>query len=414
MNQLNKLEADLPKTVRAILHILLDRAERPQRQHVVRMRIDESHFPDYWDQHDVRERREANTALLELERLGLVRLHWQKFEEKNWLSAVDLVSEQSGSIYAILRRTPRAQQETALRSLLAEQTPVPGWHAAFLNWVHTQVSKSLTIAPLDLQDSQKNAALLLAISTIAQLDEPVLERILSIRLFNDSKRLETLLDAILLVLRRHDPDAPLYGKDTNALLLAHHVARVPEHILVAGPLVLQTQDACLDIAPFKPSVGISAATLHNATSITCAARQVLTIENATSFSELATIGPDGTLLVFTSGFASPAILTLLQTLQRTNPYLKFFHWGDIDVGGLRILEHLRRHVTPILPLGMDTTIFNEHLAFGQTLAKEELNALSKLRDHASIEDCVPLMEVMISTGKKLEQEAVRPSRVLQR
>lgn len=414
MNRLNKLEADLPTTVRAILHILLDRAERPQRQRVVRVRLDESHFPDYWDQHDVRERLEANAALLELERLGLVRLHWQKFEEKNWLSAVDLVSEQLGSIYAVLRRTPRTQQETALRNLLAEQTPVPGWHADFLNWVKAQLSKSLSIAPLDFQDSKKNANLLLAISTIAQLEEPVLERILSIRLFNDSKRLETLLDAILLVLRRHDPDASLYGKDMNALLLAHHVARVPEHILIAGPLVLQTKDACLDTAPFKPSVGISAATFHNATSISCAARQVLTIENATSFSELAAIGPEMTLLVFTSGFASPAILTLLRTLQRAHPYLKFFHWGDIDVGGLRILEHLRRHISPILPLGMDTTIFQEHLAFGQTLTKEELNGLRKLRDHTSIKDCVPLIEMMIFAGKKLEQEAVRPSRVLQR
>lgn len=414
MNQLNKLEADLPTTVRAILHTLLDRAERPQRQNVVRIRIDESHFPDYWDQHDVRERLEANAALLELERLGLVRLHWQKFEEKNWLSAVDLVSEQIGSIYAVLRRTPRTQQETALCNLLAEQTPVSGWHADFLNWVQAQLSKSLSIAPLDLQDPRKNADLLLAISTIAQLDEPVLERILSIRLFNDSKRLETLLDAILLVLRRHDPDASLYGKDMNALLLAHHVAQVPEHILVAGPLILQTKDACLDIAPFKPSVAISAATLHNATSITCAARQVITIENATSFSEFAAIGPKGTLLVFTSGFASPATLTLLQALERAHPYLKFFHWGDIDVGGLRILEHLRRHIAPISPLGMDTTIFNEYLAFGQTLTKEEISTLRKLRDHASIEDCVSLIEMMISTGKKLEQEAIRPARVLQR
>jgi hypothetical protein len=281
MSHLNKLEAALPKTVRAILHTLLDRAERPQRQHVVRIRIDESTFPDYWDQHDVKERREANAALLELEKLGLVRLHWQKFEEKNWLSTVDLVSEQIEAVYAILRRTPYVQQETAMRSLLAEQIPIPGWHADFLDWVSTQLSRYLSIAPLDLQDSQKNANLLLAISTIAQLDEPVLERILSIRLFNDSKRLETLLDAILLILRHHDPDATLYGKDTNALLLAHHIARVPEHILVAGPLVLQTRDACLDITPFKPSVAISAATLHNATSISCTAKQVITIENAT-------------------------------------------------------------------------------------------------------------------------------------
>jgi hypothetical protein len=413
MNQQNKLEAALPKTVRAILHTLLDRAERPQRQQIVRMRIDESHFPDYWNQHDVRERREVNAALLELERLGLVRLHWQKFEEKNWLSAVDLVSEQIGSIYDILKRTPYAQQETALRSLLAEQIPIPGWHADFLDWVHTQLSRSRSIAPLDLQDPQKNANLLIAISTIAQLDEPVLERILSIRLFNDSKRLETLLDAILLLLRRHDPDATLYGKDTNALLLAHHIARVPEHILIAGQLELQMKDAFLAIAPFKPSVAISAATLHNATSITCAARQVITIENATSFSELAAIGPDRTLLVFTSGFASPAILTLLQALQAAHHHLKFFHWGDIDVGGLRILEHLRRHVAPILPLGMDITIFKEHLAFGQPLSKEELDALRKLLDHDSIKDCVHLIEMMIYTGKKLEQEAIRPSRVLQ-
>lgn len=403
----------LPVTVRTILNTLLDRSEQSQRQKVVRVHMDEIHHPDYYNPHEVQQRRGTNATLRELENQNIVRLHWQRFEENNWLSSVDLVLEHRDMAYELLGRTPHSQQESMIRRLLAQQTPIPGWHAAFLEWVDIQLTKNLSVSPLDLQNPSKNADLLRTLAMIAQLNEPVLERILSIRLFNNSKRLEVFLDSILLILRHHDPDAKLYGNDKKALLLAHHVARVPEHVLIAGSLILQTENVYLDITPFQPSVALSATTLRTCTKVISHATQVITVENATSFTELAAIPHDATLLVFTGGFASPAILRLLRTLHNEYPEMSFFHWGDLDVGGLRILEHLRRHLDSVTPLGMNTTIFEQHLDYGQVLSEEEQKALQQLRNHSLLQDCIPVIDLLLSTKQKLEQEAIRPTKLLE-
>ncbi len=271
--------------------------------------------------------------LEQLAQQGIITLHWRRSEEHNWLDAVDLIPRRADVLYPLLGRTPRGEQTTSLAELLQWETAHVPWHADFLGWAQDQLARHRSVAPLKFDDARWNRDLLGAIQAIAGATQPTLERTLSVRLFGDSKRLEALRGAIVTVLRRHVPDAASYDNDQWALLRAHHLERVPEYVPLAGPLVLETETgALLDLEPFVPSLALPATMLHTATVAACAATTLVTVENLTSFTELAALRPPNVLLVYTGGFAGPTVIGLLARIRVAQPALPFRHWGDIDAG----------------------------------------------------------------------------------
>jgi hypothetical protein len=420
----------LPDVAGALLHTLLDRFEQPGRQRVVRVRLNEGEHPSYFSAEESAPRRLANAALRRLAAQGVVRLRWRRWEEGNWLEVVDLVPTRAAELYMALGRTPRVDQEQTLRELLANQTPQSGWHADFLQWAADQLERHRAAPPLDRENPAGSADVLRALAAIAGPRAPALERTLSVQLFRNSKRLEELRGGILQVLRRHDPDAAAFGDDDGALLRAHHLDRAPEYVPIAGSLVLELpkfdsfvsvrasdqqpaaeaqpphQRSAVDLAPFVPSVALSAAMLRQAHVIGCDAQALITVENATSFSELAARRTADLLVIYTGGFASPTVIRLLRAVRELNPALPLFHWGDLDAGGLRILAHLRSQLGDIVPLAMDTATFHAHRGQAQPLTTSDRAALTKLETHPLLVDCTQLITTLLETDQKLEQEAV--------
>jgi hypothetical protein len=398
---------DLPPLARAILHALLDRLEQPGRRQVARVRLSERDHPDYFSPVDVASRRATNAALAALANEGALVLHWRRWDEGNWLDAVDLPPEGADAVRRLLGRAPRATQEEALRALVAAQAPRPGWHAAFLAWAAAQLDAHRAAPPLDREEPTIAADLLRALAALADLGAPTLERALSVRLFGDSKRFAALRGAVLRVLRRHDPDAPLYGEDEDALLRAHQLDRAPEYVPLAGDLELALASGqSVALAPFRPSLALPAPLLRGARVTNLGARALVTVENLTTFSELCATRPPDVLAVYTGGFASPTVIGLLRAARAAAPGLALFHWGDLDAGGLRILAHLRAQLSDVGVLAMGPATFAAHSAAAQPLTAGDRASLQELRTHPLLADLGLLVEHLLATGLKLEQEAV--------
>lgn len=404
------MASELPAVAATILQLLLDRFEQPARQTVVRVRLDATLLPAYFSDQAVAPRRDANALLQQFADRGWLRLHWEKYEQGNWLQAVDLVPAAAAELYQLLGRTPLRNQVDMLEDLLVFQTAYANWHAAFLAWARAhlrpQGSRHRSVAPLALDDLRWNRDLLRALAAIAQLRAPTLERTLSVRLFGNSKRLAELRHAVVQVLRQHDADAGRYADDPAALLRAHHLDRVPEYVPLSGPLTLQTVANTVEIGDFVPSVALPATLLRSATVLACGASAVVTIENATSFSEYVVVRPPTVLVVYTGGFASPTVIELLRNIRAAVPTIPFSHWGDLDAGGLRILAHLRNQLGVVAPVGMDPATFDAYQQHAQPLTKNDRDGLAKLRALPELADCIPLIDQLLTAGRKLEQEAV--------
>ncbi len=402
--------ANLPPIVHDILGLLLDRYERPNRQRVVRVRLKDD-APAY----AASSRQECNEMLQTLAAQGWVALHWEKNEADNWLRAVDLNIDYADQVYELLARTPRLSQAAALKALIAAQTPRGGWHTSILDWLVLQLESQRSVAPFNLDDPKFNRDLLTALAAIADLRSPVLERTLSSDLFGDSKRLESLRAALATLLRRHSPFAADY-ETADDLLRTHQLHRIPEYVPVAGPLTFSLNGKRLETEPFWPSLALSAETLRSAEVVECRAPIILTVENATSFTELTGIRPSTIFFIFTGGFPSLTVIGLLRAIRDCEPTCRFFHWGDMDAGGFRILAYLRKHIPEFRSLGMEVAIFDTYCQQTRTVAltASDRTTLQDLRGQSMLGDCVELIDRLLSSGRKLEQEAIRATAVLEK
>ncbi len=158
----------------------------------------------------------------------------------------------------------------------------------------------------------------------------------------------------------------------------------------------------LDLAALRGPYSLSETDLRTALHLDSAANRVLTVENETTFLELAKSNRD-TLLIQTS-YPNRAVLALLSRLPAELPV---FHFGDTDPAGFDILRDLRaRTARPIQPM---------HMAYrprpdSPTLSTEEKNQLTRLLADPMMADCGEPLEAMRKAGTKgeFEQESLGP------
>ena len=161
-------------------------------------------------------------------------------------------------------------------------------------------------------------------------------RVLSRRLFHDTKRIEQLSRHIdLLTCERLSAAARQQEEVFGALGLL----KEPQPFLVAGVgrLALHPAQDCPIASPF---LGVSN---RHVAGYSGTPAWVLSIENLTTFHQ-ASQHPDARsgLIVYTGGMPSPswcrAYARILDAIPAT---VSVYHWGDIDQGGFRIAAHIR-------------------------------------------------------------------------
>ncbi|MGY0611176.1 Wadjet anti-phage system protein JetD domain-containing protein [Luteimonas sp. A501] len=178
------------------------------------------------------------------------------------------------------------------------------------------------------------AALADAARAVAALqDAPGGERILrreSVRLFDDSKRLEKLTPWLELLVTG-EPAAT--GLAREEVWSAIGLRREPQPLLLAGPGHVDLDGIVLPLV--RPYLGVPVDALRSAAT---SAGYLLTIENLASFHDAASdpAAAHG-LLLYTGGMPSPAwrraYRRIIDGLPATTA---LYHWGDIDEGGFRI------------------------------------------------------------------------------
>lgn len=113
----------------------------------------------------------------------------------------------------------------------------------------------------------------------------------------------------------------------------------------------------------------------------------------------------GVLYVFSHGYFSPKecrFLTELYQVLKKNK-VSYFHSGDLDYGGIKIFQHIRRMIFPELqPLQMDVDTYEAYQEFAEELETETLEKLKQVQDeNPQIQE---LIRKLLETGKGIEQE----------
>ena len=97
----------------------------------------------------------------------------------------------------------------------------------------------------------------------------------------------------------------------------------------------------------------------------------------------------------------------IMKLYEQNPQKNYYHFGDIDAGGFRILEHLRNKTNvPFMPFCMDIDTLVKYKDFRKKLTQNDKSNLEKLLIYDEYADYKETINFMVKNDCKLEQEVV--------
>jgi hypothetical protein len=268
-------------------------------------------------------------------------------------------------------------------------------------------------APFNLADDEWNQDLLAALIALpdeapgTDVREEIPYRTFSVRVFNDSKRFDTLKRAIARLARYHQPEwRPLTNRE---ILRELGLVANPDHLFLYGPWQLvDAHGQVMSLCEFYPAVGIPSALATALCRVQTSASRVVCVENLAPFYELVRHEGSGLAALCLAGNPSPATRHLLRCLSQELPLdAPLLLWADIDYGGLSILGQLREKVSArFAPYRMDISTLEAHARWAQPLSAADERNLARLKNHPLLTDMVPLIEHALRRGIKLEQEAV--------
>ena len=219
-----------------------------------------------------------------------------------------------------------------------------------------------------------------------------------------TKRFEKIYQsAVLSVLKQY---SPLYeeGMSDEELLTAHGILTYAQTLEFKGAVSYRIDDGpAISTAAQIYGTMFNKQTLENAVPISIVGiRQIMTIENKANYEKMQ-FRPD-TLYIFCHGFFSPPerkFLSRVVALAGTDT--EYFHWGDMDYGGILIFKFLQKNLFPKLkPWKMDVTDYKMALQMGASISLETDKRERFEQMDAGV--LTPLKEAILKNGKEIEQE----------
>ena len=240
----------------------------------------------------------------------------------------------------------------------------------------------------------------------AAIESPVWRRQFSSEVLHDSKMFEKKYqDKVVTVLEKYSPLSE-EGMTADDILRVHGIKTYSQTLEWKGPLVYRIGSG----NPIDSSVNlfgtvINAQTLEQAVPAAAPGiRHIILVENKANYESMDF--REDTLYIYCHGFFSPKELKFLGALTEiTGGNTEYLHWGDMDLGGIRIFLYNQRKLFPGLkPYRMDASAYETAIAQGAgiPMKKEKKEKLQRL----DAGDLDGLKECILETGMEIEQEAL--------
>lgn len=287
-----------------------------------------THLKPYSELRSWQQKQECDETFLAARDAGAVTLHRDKLNPKDGLfERIDLEDVQ-----VLARFLGRSSYADQLAQTVAELEQLKADFPVILEVIGrwNGMAKVRGLGPQDAGAWIDAAKAIRACAARSQdaIAAPVRE--FSARLFQDSKRIETLTAQLDVLLSGSIEESPRVAAQVWQEL---GLFREEHPVLLAGHVhIVRDRSTGLVDAPY---MGLPAATIQGVAS---KVTEVITVENKTTFhSEAKRRQDDLVLLIYTAGMPSPAWRAmygrLLESLPPTTP---IHHWGDVDEGGFRI------------------------------------------------------------------------------
>lgn len=406
------------KIERVILDELINRYEKKKVDSSRRVIIPAAWF-DAYDLNSLTAKKAFHLAVAELASKGFITYTWMKFEKDNLLDRLILNEEFVETCYAYLGRTPKVLwvQQLTEEVLQVRETFEAPWITDLLDNVLRQLDEKGRTGPYIPEDKlmrQNFWSLLEAVEKGITMSE----RYMSAALFGDSKYFEKHLRSKLAGAAKKYMSTDL---GTEQVLEYLGITNNPEEILIWGDLKFRLAGTDEDKPPvnakdastvistgiYKYGTSINAQTVLHMQLLEVKASKVVTIENKATYYEYIRYADTQELVIYLGGFFGEAVRNFLSKIAVGEPKIEFYHWGDVDLGGLQIFRYLcgvlDRQIRPLL---MDEVTYHRYANQYNLLTKAQLSQIKSLLMEPWMEALKPTIQAVLDNGWRLEQERI--------
>lgn len=245
------------------------------------------------------------------------------------------------------------------------------------------------------------------LNAVADNEESLWETQFSARVFGNAKYFkENLRERILLKLYRYGSVVD-EEMEKDEVLAEYGIMSYNQQLESKGPLVVDTagdEGFCRSSGEtFPKGMVLNAQTLEAGFPAGLpGVKRVVTIENKANYESMKY--RRDTLYIYSHGFFSPKERRFLRQLEElAGPEVEFFHWSDMDYGGIRIYRFMKEKVFGrVKPLNMDRDSYEKYRMAGAGLPikgdkRAKLEAI-EVPELAELKACI------LKYGLEIEQE----------
>lgn len=243
------------------------------------------------------------------------------------------------------------------------------------------------------------------LTAIAGLNKDIWKRKFSSNVLGESKLFQTdYEDKIITILRKYSPIVE-DTMENEEILAEHGIITYSQTLQWKGDIKYEVGGGIIDTAAQIFGTVLNAQSLSHAKILSLKnVKKIITIENQANYENMS-FDPE-ILYIYVHGFLSPKERLFLSQIEKIAPSsISFFHWSDLDYGGIRIFHFMKQKVFPeIHPLYMDKAAYDRAMLNGGgfELTKEKRKKLEKI-EGGEVEE---LRQCILANGREFEQETL--------
>ena len=350
---------------------------------------------------DISEKQGINEAVSILNDMGFVTADYLKFSddiEKIYLSEehVDALYEYLKDEYGVV---PQSTISKLVHKIVEKYICTGGIVQKYCESILVQIEDPrCLLIPERIEENLK------MFSFLEKNKENLYVREVSMLVYGDSKWFENNnYEEVCTFMRTATGRIREEGERNDAILSFFYVTPAEQEIFIKGNWRIEWEQYVLDISKFQGGIAIASSDVQSIKNISVNSESVMTIENKTSFQRL----KDGdSAMMYLGGFANRHQIEFLKKVISDNPNVRYYHFGDIDIGGFLIHKHLCRETAKKFELYCMGIQQLGDMRFSHCLRELTDNDMSRLVALMEEDLYGKVLKYMQKHNVKLEQEIV--------
>jgi len=268
----------------------------------------------------------------------------------------------------------------------------------FILQVKTQIEVQYSYPKSIFKDAEELDLILKTLKNMSSLEESMKKRDFSAKYLGDSKLFEKIQNKVFRILNEYDDEYP----NIEAALAAYNIVSNSSYALIKNGLAFRLNKTTIDLDEFGYEFSLSDKMIEGMEILPKQINEFVTVENLTSFYALQN---DKAVIIYLAGFHNHTKQMLLRKIFEKYPNARYYHFGDIDAGGMWIYRNLvEKTGIPFMPLMMGINELEEHSTLLKKLSENDRVRLEKMKDDVNFIIFRDTIDYMLEHNVKLEQE----------